>query len=159
MAAGSGRWGGSVTEVLRVVARFSDGRTLKGTTQDFKAASPRFHLIPVEGGDPIEIQMDALKAVFFVRDFQGDPARSRPPGFAEMDGPAPPGKKIAVRFRDEELLCGYTMAYSADRDGFFLFPVDVEGNNLRVYVVGAAAAEVAVGPAAEQLAARVLASR
>ena len=43
-----------MSETLRVVARFCDGRMLKGTTQDFKPASPRFHLAPAEGGAAAE---------------------------------------------------------------------------------------------------------
>jgi len=148
-----------VAEALRVVARFSDGRTLKGTTQDFKPASPRFHLVPAGAGAPVEVRLDALKAIFFVRKLDGDSARGKLRGFVEAAAETPQGKKIAVRFRDDELLCGYTLTYSPDREGFFLFPADVEGNNLRVYVVTAAAAEIKAGPAAEQLAARVLASR
>ncbi|MGH7289446.1 MAG: DUF6982 domain-containing protein [Myxococcota bacterium] len=148
-----------MAEVLRVVARFRDGRTLKGTTQDFKPASPRFHLVPADGGPPVEARLDALKAVFFVRRLEGDPGRGKLRGFVEAAAETTQGKKIAVRFKDDELLCGYTLTYSPGREGFFLFPADVGGNNLRVYVVTAAAAEIKAGPAAEQLAARVLASR
>lgn len=148
-----------MADALRVVARFRDGRTLKGTTQDFKPASPRFHLVPAGGGAPVEVRLDALKAVFFVRSVEGSPGRDKLKGFVEAAAETPQGKKIAVRFTDDELLCGYTLTYSPGREGFFLFPADVGGNNLRVYVVTAAAAEIKAGPAAEQLAARVLASR
>lgn len=147
-----------MAEALRVVARFSDGTTLKGTTQDFKPASPRFHVIPANGGAPIEVRLDALKAVFFVRNLEGDAGRGKLKGFVEAAAETPQGKKIAVRFKDDELLCGYTLTYSPDREGFFLFPADVASNNLRVYVVAAAAAEIKAGPAAEQLAARALGS-
>ena len=66
------------------------------------------------------------------------------------------GKKIAVRFKDGEVLCGYTLTYTPDRDGFFVFPSDVESNNQRIYVLTAAANEIKAGPAAEQLAQRHL---
>ena len=146
-------------EALRVVARFRDGKTQKGTTQDFKPTSARFHLVPAAGGAPIEVRLAELKAVFFVRSLEGAPGRSKLQGFVEAAAETPQGKKIAVRFEDGELLCGYTMTYSADREGFFVFPADVAGNNVRVYVLTAAAAEIKAGPAAEQLAARVLAKR
>ncbi len=148
-----------MAESLRVVARFSNGKRLKGTTQDFKPASPRSHMIPAAGGAPVEVRTDELKAVFFVRDLEGKASRAKLEGFLAAPAETSQGKKIAVRFRDEELLCGYTLAWSAERTGFFVMPADIEGNNLRVYVVTAAAAEVRVGPAAEQLAQRVLAAR
>jgi hypothetical protein len=148
-----------MSESVRVVVRFSNGGTLKGTTQDFKPASPRFHLIPAAGGAPVEVRVGDLKAVFFVKDLDGKPSRPKLEGFVSAPAETSQGKKVAVRFRDEELLCGYTLSYSPDRPGFFLFPADPESNNQRVYVVTSAAAEIKAGPAAEQLAQRVLASR
>jgi len=145
-----------MSETLRVVVRFSNGEKLKGTTQDFKPASSRFHLIPAAGGAPIEVRMDDLKAVFFVRDLEGTPSRPKLHGFVEAPAETTQGKKVAVRFRDDELLCGYTLSFSPDRKGFFVFPADTTCNNLRIYVVTAAAAEIRVGPAAEQLAQRIL---
>jgi hypothetical protein len=146
-------------ESLRVVARFSNGRTLKGNTQDFKPTSPRFHLFPAAGGEPVAVQLAELKALFFVKDLAGKPSRPKLRGFIEAPAETAQGKKVAVRFRDAELLCGYTLGYSRERAGFFLFPADRDGNNLRVFVMTGAADEVALGPAAEQLAEKVLASR
>jgi len=143
-----------MSESLRVVVRFSNGKKLKGTTQDFKPASPRFHLIPAEGGAPVEVRVDDLKAVFFVKDLNGTPSRPKVKGFIEAPAETPQGKKVAVCFRDDELLCGYTLSYSSDRKGFFVFPADSDGNNLRVFVIASAAAEVKAGPAAELLAQR-----
>ncbi len=148
-----------MAENLRVVVRFSNGRTLKGTTQDFKSASPRFHLIPAAGGAPVEVRVDELKGVFFVRDLEGKPSRPKFKGFVEAPAATSQGRKIAVRFRDNELLCGYTLTWSAERKGFFVSPADNEGNNVRVYVVTSAAAEVEVGPAADLLVQKVLAAR
>ena len=46
-----------------------------------------------------------------------------------------------------------------DRDGFFLFPADPESNNIRVYVLSAATAEIKAGPAAEELARKALSGK
>jgi hypothetical protein len=143
-------------EANRVVVRFTDGRTLKGTTQDFKPGSPRFHLLPAAGGARLEVRLDALKAVFFVRDFEGQASRSKLRGFLAAAAETPQGRKVAVHFRDGELLCGYTMTFSPERAGFFVFPEDHGGNNQRVFVMSAAAAAIKIGPAAEQLAREVL---
>ena len=55
------------------------------------------------------------------------------------------------RFVDGELVCGYTMAYSPGREGFFVVPADSASNNIRIYVVSAAAAEIGSGPGADAL--------
>lgn len=141
---------------VRVVARFNDGRVEKGTTQDFYPNRPRFHLQPLGGGDPVEIRCAELKAVFVVKTFEGDPERTKLRGFVAAPAETAHGKKIAVRFKDGELICGYTLSYTPDRDGFFISPADTAGNMLRAYVVTASAAEVKAGPAAEALARRVL---
>jgi len=138
-----------MAEPLRVVVRFADGKVLKGTTQDFLPNRPSFHLIKADGGPLQEIPCKALKAVFFVRTLKGDPLRASHKGFLAAPVATALGKKIAVRFKDGEVLCGYTLAYQPGRDGFFVTPADTQGNNLRVYVVSAAAVEVKIGPAAD----------
>lgn len=148
-----------MAEVNRVVAHFTDGKLLKGTTQDFFPNRPSFHLQPAAGGPAVEVRCKTLKALFFVKEFAGDPQRRDLRGFLAAPGETAHGKKIAVRFRDGELLCGYSLSYLPDRDGFFMFPADSGGNNLRIYVLTAATTEVKVGPAADVLAQKVLAAR
>ena len=144
-----------MSKSVRVVARFSDGRVLKGTTHDFNPNRPRFHLVPAEGGAPVQIRCTDLKALFFVKEFEGDTHRTKLRGFVEAPREASHGKKIAVQFEDGEVLCGYALSYSPNRDGFFITPVDTEGNNSRIYVVAASAVEVKCGPEAESLARHV----
>jgi hypothetical protein len=144
-----------MNEALRVVARFADGRVRKGTTQDFKPTSARFHLTPAEGGPALEVRLSELKALFFVRDYEGQASRVKVPGFLAAPAEMAQGKKVAVHFRDGELLCGYTLTFAPDRAGFFVFPADRDGNNLRIFVTVAAAAVIKVGAAAEQLAREV----
>ena len=143
-------------ESLRVVVRYANGKTLKGTTQDFRPGSPRFHLIRADGLAVLDVSLADLKAVFFVRDFAGSADRTKLRGFLAAPAETAQGKKVAVLFRDGELVCGYTLTFSPERAGFFMFPADIASNNLRIYVVTAAAAEVKAGPAAEQLAQRIL---
>ena len=68
-----------------------------------------------------------------------------------MPGSTPRGIKIAVRFQDGEILCGYSYTHISGADGFFLFPADDAGNNVRVYVLAAATTEIAVGVGADAL--------
>ncbi len=141
-----------MSETNRVVVHLLSGELLKGTTQDFLPKRPLFHVHPLDGSLPVAVQTRRLKAVFFVRDFVGQAQRRDVRGFVAGPRETAQGRKLAVRFKDGELLCGYSLGYSPDRDGFILFPADAGSNNLRVYVVSAACAEVKAGPAAEALA-------
>jgi len=146
-----------MTDAPRVVAHYIDGKLLKGTTQDFNPARPAFHLIPSDGSPVVEVASKVLKAVFFVKSLEGNPQRQDLRGFIAGPTATSQGKKIAIRFKDGELLCGYTLAHRPDREGFFLFPADPNGNNIRIYVLAAATQDVKAGPAAEDLARDVLA--
>ncbi len=145
-----------MSETLRVVARFLDGKLLKGTSEDFFPNRPLFHIQPADGGPAHEVQCRDLKAIFFVRDFAGDPNRHDIQGFVDGPGVTARGKKIAVRFKDGELVCGYTLTYTPERKGFFMFPADEGSNNLRIYVMTHATASVKAGPQAEAMAKQLL---
>ena len=141
-----------------VVARYLDGRVLKGVTQDFSPNRGIFHVHPDGAGhDAVELRFKQLKALFFVSSFEGDPDRVDVRGFVDGPPETQKGKKIAVRFRDGELLCGYTLSWTPEREGFFVFPADTASNNQRVFVISAATMEVKAGPAADILAQRTLA--
>ena len=132
-----------------VVARFADGRMIKGSTDDFYPERPLFHIQSREEGMK-HVRMCDLKAVFFVRSLQGDPSHLKSREFS-ADSEKTQGRKIAAVFKDGELIAGHTLTYLPGKQGFFLFPADRRGNNLRVYVVTAATRVVKIGPAAEQL--------
>ena len=127
----------------KVVVRYTDGRVVKGTTADFLPAKDRFHLT-LAGAPPdalpIEILTRELKAVFFVKDFAGDPGRAE---VNEFD-PAHPqaGRRIRVVFNDGELLVGTTAGYQPGRPGFFIVPADPNSNNERCFVFAAATREI-----------------
>jgi hypothetical protein len=116
---------------------------IKGYSYDFSVDAPRFQLYPLGGQAKrrtIEAHVRDLKAVFFVRDFVGDPQYAERQVFAE--GERPLGRKVEVVFIDGEVLTGYTLGYDQQRPGFFLFPADARSNNLRIFVVSAAVREV-----------------
>lgn len=124
-----------------VVARFVDGRVLKGTTQDFSPHKPLFHLAIWD--DPaaraLTVPVGALKALFFVRTYEGDPKHVENHDFTHAKGQ---GRKILVTFFDGEVLGGFTAAYSKDKPGFFVIPADPATNNSRAYVVTAAVMKI-----------------
>jgi hypothetical protein len=145
-------------ESNKVVTHLVGGKLLKGTTQDFFPNRPLFHMQPADGTPAVEVRCRQVKAVFFVKDFAGNGSRRDLRGFIASPSETAQGKKLAVRFRDGEILCGYSLTYSPDREGFFMFPSDPGSNNLRIYVVTAATVEVKAGPAAEVMAQKLLGS-
>jgi hypothetical protein len=124
----------------KVVAHYQDGRTLRGTTQDFRPDGESFHLLPSEGGGiPTTVRLNDLKALFYVREY-GYQRRQvpRPKGF----GGETPGHKTIVEFKDGERLWGFTEEYSPGGRGFFITPADPKENNVRVFVVNASVKQI-----------------
>ena len=128
----------------RVVARYLDGRTLKGQTADFLPTRSSFHVIPSgQAGASIqvvEVKIAELKAVFFVKALAGDAAYNEAKAFAPKVRAM--GRKVQVEFADGEMIVGTTQGYQPDRPGFFVVPVDPKSNNDRCFVVMAAAKAV-----------------
>ena len=127
----------------RIVAHFLDGQILKGFTNDFLPTRDHFHLTgegQPSGAKPREVRCAELKALFFVKTFEGDPRHH------ELTDPAAgklaPGRRIRVVFQDGEVLVGTTQGYDRSRPGFFVVPVDPQSNNERCFVVAAATREV-----------------
>jgi hypothetical protein len=127
----------------KIVARFQDGRVLKGHSEDFLPAKGHFHLSPIDAAPetrPIDISLAELKAVFFVRDFAGDKSHVD----LRIFDPSQPvvGRKLRIVFQDGELMVGLTNAYQPGRPGFFIVPADTSSNTERAYIVSAATREV-----------------
>jgi hypothetical protein len=121
----------------KVVARYTDGRVIKGFTQDFFPNKDRFHLILNENPRTVEVLVQRLKAVFFVRDFSGNSQYQERKRY--LQGENPGGVKLEVTFADGEVLVGSTpLGYDPKRQGFFVTPVDPGSNNSKVFVVGSA---------------------
>jgi len=127
----------------KIVVRYRDGRVLKGQTGDFLPTRPVFHLSLLDAppdAKPIDVLISEVKAVFFVKDFTGNPQRN---DIREFPAGVPlVGRKIRVEFLDGETLVGTTQGYDASRPGFFVTPVDPDSNNERCFVVARATARV-----------------
>lgn len=125
-----------------VVARFVDGRVLKGTTHDFAPNKPAFHIYVWRDAAPrgVSVSVAELKAVFFVKSFEGDAKHVESLDVAAAKGQ---GRRIIVTFSDGEIVAGFTTGYAKDKPGFFVVPSDPKSNNARIYVVTASVASVA----------------
>jgi hypothetical protein len=91
-------------------------------------------MIDKEEGGIHEIRIRDLKAVFFVKNFEGDTSYQERLDVERVGL----GKKIMVHFTDNEKMVGYTNGYSPARSGFILFPSDPDSNNEKVFVILAA---------------------
>ena len=88
----------------KVVVRYADGRILTGFTNDFMPAKDHFHVTLADappGSKLVDVQAKDLKALFFVKEFAGDPQHERSKDF----DPSHPlgGRKIKVIFKDGEI--------------------------------------------------------
>lgn len=130
-----------MTERARVVARFLDGRLLKGFTRNFDPRKSVFELFEWgfdEQAEPIHVKVRELKTLFFVRSFNGNSTYN---DRQEFNGPFT-GKRLSIEFVDGEVMVGTTFGYDAEREGFFFFPADTASNNEKVYVNGAAVKKI-----------------
>lgn len=121
----------------KIVVRFADGSLAKGYTQDFHPSRPHFSLWPAINAKPSErvaVAIVQLKAIFFVRDFGGNPGHRERKSFTARSH----GRRVEVTFADTEVVLGTTLNYRPDAQGFFLNPADTEANNTRIFVVASA---------------------
>src|SRR5262245_32334583 len=123
----------------KVVARFKDGRIVRGYTKDFDPSRAHLHVLSdLRDGESTIILVSDLKALFFVRDFAGEPMRMEDKFFTET----PNGDRMEVTFWDNEVMVGSTQSYLDGGHGFFLQPADPRSNNLSVFVTAAGMQQV-----------------
>ncbi len=127
----------------RAVVAFLDGRRLKGYLLNFSALKESFRLFSNENArqqSGSDIFLKDLKAIFFVKDFEGNPGRKDSP----ESGSSKHGRKVVVTFKDGETISGATEAYNPQKPGFFLFPLGDDGNNLRIFIVNRNVAKIQI---------------
>jgi len=116
-----------------VVARYADGRVIKGTSLDVDPKRPTFHVRTPEG-EMVDVAMADLKALFFVRSLSGNPARNDTHEIAPTDPRMRGARLVEVKFKDGERITALLLRYPPNQAFFFLTPVDASGNNLRILV-------------------------
>lgn len=129
----------------KVVIRYQDGRLEKGITIDFSPSKDVFHITPPDaapGAKPLEISVPELKAVFFVKQFEGNSQYNDKKEFEPNKTVF--GRKIKMTFKDGEMLVGTTTGYDPTRPGFFILPADPQSNIERCFVVKSATKNVAL---------------
>ncbi|MGO9123578.1 MAG: DUF6982 domain-containing protein [Terriglobales bacterium] len=125
----------------KVVVACLDGQRRKGYIFNFSPARTQFRLFPEEMSPHvagIEIKLETVKAVFFVKEFAGHAEHHDQ---YELK-PGAHGRKLEVIFQDGETIAGTTEAYHAEHIGFFIVPADPGSNNSRIFVVNKTVREV-----------------
>jgi hypothetical protein len=124
----------TLDKLNKVVVGFLNRDRVKGYVYEFSSLENSFNLLPQENplqGQGITVEMKDLKAVYFVWDFSGKSQYlDFPHAGVRMDG-----RTVEVTFTDGEKIVGRTEGYNSQRLGFFLFPADPRGNNIRIFVV------------------------
>jgi hypothetical protein len=128
----------------KIVVRYQNGKILKGQTSDFLPAKPTFHIslldAPPCAPPSHEVPVSELKAIFFVKDFDGNRAHNEVKEFSADKSTG--GRKIKAVFKDGEMMVGTTQGYDPKRPGFFIVPADSSSNNDRSFIVTSATEKV-----------------
>ena len=124
-------------EQNRIVVKFKNQKVLKGKTNDFFPNRIKFHIEQTDGSIT-GLFIEDLKAIFFVKDLVGN--KDHKDSYNDVISNA--GIKTKVRFKDGEIIYGYTLGYSPERQGFYLTPADLGGNNERIFIVTSATENV-----------------
>jgi hypothetical protein len=134
----------------RVILRYLDGSRVRGYIEDFTMSEK---VAFVEEGSPEKrtVGLDDLKAIFFVKTFEGNRSYSEKKTFIDT---ASLGKRVFVKFKDGESMTGYIeggvpwekgfFLEQVKGPGFFLIPVDHDSNNMKVFVVASSVWDVTV---------------
>lgn len=128
----------------QVVAHFLDGRLVKGTSLDVQPAKPDCHIRTADRG-MVKVQLADLKALYFVRSLEGDPAHDYASEPATGDPRLAGSHRISIVFKDRERLVALANRYPPLGRFFFVLPVDGAGNTIRVLVNRDAVVEMTNG--------------
>ncbi len=130
-----------------------DGRVLKGYARKFSIESDIVDLNEIGSGKVHRIPVGDLKALFFIKSFEGNSGHREKKAFGISENK---GRKVYIKFNDRESLIGFIDGVipwdkgffisnnGSNAKGFFLLPVDNDSNNMKVFVVGTSVADVTV---------------
>jgi tetratricopeptide (TPR) repeat protein len=128
----------------RLVVRFGDGRLVYGYCLALNPKDHGFHLEVVERAEGITtgtttpVRFTDLKAVFFVKSFDGNFDKTL--RYREW---SPEGNQMVVEFKDGEVIRGSTLhRYEPTDARFYMVPDDPNSNNISILIEASALAGV-----------------
>lgn len=131
---------------------FKDKTLVKGFLLHFHEDGEEVKILTKQGHAQT-FYIDDLKAIFFVKDFEGRPNYREKKRYEEVKYT---GKRIFVKFYDGEGMLGYILgdfpwekgfylsSKRPKRKGFYMIPVDRSSNNEKVFVVVSSVEDVAL---------------
>ena len=117
----------------KVVVRTRDGQVARGFAREGEIEKAPVK-ITTQAGKRQEFDIEGLKALFFVKDFMGDPKYEEIKFLNRQQ--AAPMVWIRVEFFDGEVLEGKMLndKHFLTSPGFYLWPSDPDSNNTCVYI-------------------------
>jgi hypothetical protein len=139
-----------MTDSQKVILRFVDGKMLKGFIKDLKLDGDHL-FIEDETSHQLKVRTKELKAIFYVRRFEGDRSYQEKKTFS---GTRPNSKRIFIKFKDGENMMGFIEGEIPWQRGFFLesmkekiftvIPVDEDSNNIKILIFTTSVKDVAM---------------
>ena len=129
-----------------IVAHFIDGRVQKGLSLDVDPRKPLCHL-KTESGGMIEVALADVKALFFVKSAAGRPAYQESKDVVPGDSRLVGAKRVRVVFADREEIVGLMNRFPPITPYFYMLPIDLESNNIRILVNRSAVKQIGEVPA------------
>jgi hypothetical protein len=136
----------------KVVLHLKNGTIVKGFLVQFSEEADELRILTRKGATE-RFYIDDLKAIFFVKTFEGKPKYRETKRYDETDFK---GKRIYIKFYDGESILGYLQGdfpwqkgfhlsgQSPKKKGFFIIPVDKQSNNEKIFVVVSSVEDVAL---------------
>jgi hypothetical protein len=129
----------------KVVAHFLNGRLVKGTSTSIALDRPVCH-VTTRDLAVVLVTLSELKALFFVKDLEGNRTYSDQQVIGSSDRRATGAKRLKITFRDGEELVALAPTYEGTRQLFYVLPADPNSNNIRILVNRKAVASVVILP-------------
>ena len=129
----------------KLVIKYQDGKIIKGWVENFNPKREFVLIHPLKEyslEETLEISLNELKAIFFVKDFIGNSTFQKAKTFENYPPSTPTQRHIIVYFKDGEQLYGTSYSYNPNKKGFFVYPIDSMDNNIRIFVFSDATEEV-----------------
>ena len=132
-----------------------DGTVAKGYLSNFSEKSSVIVVQKPDQKETLEISIETLKALFFVKSFEGKRTYNEKKKYG-ISGKR--GDRVFVKFRDKESIMGflsgdvpwdrkkgyYLSKIDTDQKGFYIIPVDMDSNNIKVFVFLSAIEDVTI---------------
>jgi len=117
----------------KLEVRYKKDKIIKGTTYKLDMNTLGFYLVPIDPEEEeqrVFVNFSDLKAIYFVRDFEGKSDRSdAPPEYVAE------GDEVKVAFQDGEIVEGRTLRrFDPTCQRFFIIPRRVGGNIISILV-------------------------